>query len=205
MQALNKSATFGRTAELKARSPASAAVRCAVVVRAEQIEVRLPSHASANTGFGDRAMRRASACRGCTSWTHYIVYRPRGQYGCLAGHRSMASDRVTGVSPRGPRHARRWSRAAHADRPLRGSLRRVRQHLRQGDQHRRCGPSGRCYARCWDVLCACSAKTLMHCNRGSVLTLAAGFVPYAGEGYALLLPSKWNPSKERDFPGVELR
>ena len=33
----------------------------------------------------------------------------------------------------------------------------------------------------------------------------AGFVPYAGEGYALLLPSKWNPSKERDFPGVELR
>ena len=33
----------------------------------------------------------------------------------------------------------------------------------------------------------------------------AGFVPYAGEGFALLLPSKWNPSKERDFPGVELR
>lgn len=32
-----------------------------------------------------------------------------------------------------------------------------------------------------------------------------GFVPYAGEGYALLLPSKWNPSKERDFQGVDLR
>lgn len=33
----------------------------------------------------------------------------------------------------------------------------------------------------------------------------AGFVPYAGEGYALLIPSKWNPSKERDFPGTQLR
>lgn len=32
-----------------------------------------------------------------------------------------------------------------------------------------------------------------------------GFVPYSGEGYALLIPSKWNPSKERDFPGTELR
>lgn len=32
-----------------------------------------------------------------------------------------------------------------------------------------------------------------------------GFVPYAGEGFALLLPSKWNPSKEKDFPGVVLR
>jgi len=36
-------------------------------------------------------------------------------------------------------------------------------------------------------------------------TNKTGFVPYAGEGYAVLLPSKWNPSKERDFPGVELR
>jgi hypothetical protein len=33
----------------------------------------------------------------------------------------------------------------------------------------------------------------------------AGFVPYSGEGFALLLPSKWNPSKEQDFPGVVLR
>ena len=30
-------------------------------------------------------------------------------------------------------------------------------------------------------------------------------MPYAGDGYALLLPSKWNPSKERDFQGVDLR
>ena len=32
-----------------------------------------------------------------------------------------------------------------------------------------------------------------------------GFVSYAGENFALLLPSKWNPSKERDFAGVVLR
>jgi len=37
------------------------------------------------------------------------------------------------------------------------------------------------------------------------ITNSSGFVPYAGEGYALLLPSKWNPSKERDFPNVILR
>lgn len=34
---------------------------------------------------------------------------------------------------------------------------------------------------------------------------AAGFVPYAGEGFAVLIPSKWNPSKEQDFPGTVLR
>lgn len=39
----------------------------------------------------------------------------------------------------------------------------------------------------------------------SKATNKSGFVPYAGEGYALLLPSKWNPSKERDFAGVQLR
>jgi len=33
----------------------------------------------------------------------------------------------------------------------------------------------------------------------------AGFVPFSGEGYALLIPSKWNPSKEQDFPGTQLR
>lgn len=37
------------------------------------------------------------------------------------------------------------------------------------------------------------------------VTSTAGFIPYAGEGYALLLPSKWQPSKEKDFPGVQLR
>jgi len=37
------------------------------------------------------------------------------------------------------------------------------------------------------------------------VTNQSGFVPYAGEGFALLLPSKWNPSKEQDFPGTILR
>ena len=37
------------------------------------------------------------------------------------------------------------------------------------------------------------------------VTNKSGFVPYAGEGFALLLPSKWNPSKEKDFSGVVLR
>ena len=35
--------------------------------------------------------------------------------------------------------------------------------------------------------------------------LFTGFTPYAGEGFALLLPAKWNPSKEQDFPGIVLR
>ena len=35
--------------------------------------------------------------------------------------------------------------------------------------------------------------------------MRVGFVPYAGEGYALLLPSKWNPSKEREAAGIQLR
>lgn len=37
------------------------------------------------------------------------------------------------------------------------------------------------------------------------ITNKSGFVPYAGEGFALLLPAKWNPSPERDFPGTVLR
>lgn len=32
-----------------------------------------------------------------------------------------------------------------------------------------------------------------------------GFTPYEGDGFSLLIPSKWNPSKEKDFPGTELR
>ncbi len=31
------------------------------------------------------------------------------------------------------------------------------------------------------------------------------FVPYSGEGFALLLPSKYNPSKEKEYPGEILR
>lgn len=36
-------------------------------------------------------------------------------------------------------------------------------------------------------------------------TDTSGFIPYAGEGFALLIPSKWNPSRERDFPGAVFR
>ena len=32
-----------------------------------------------------------------------------------------------------------------------------------------------------------------------------GFYGYGGEGFSLLLPSQWNPSKEREEPGVVLR
>merc|ERR1711977_730737 len=37
------------------------------------------------------------------------------------------------------------------------------------------------------------------------ITNKSGFVAYAGDGFSLLLPSKWNPSKEKDFPSVALR
>jgi hypothetical protein len=36
-------------------------------------------------------------------------------------------------------------------------------------------------------------------------TNKSSFTPYAGEGFAVLLPAKWNPSKERDFPNVVVR
>nr|4RTI_A Chain A, Oxygen-evolving enhancer protein 2, chloroplastic [Spinacia oleracea] len=31
------------------------------------------------------------------------------------------------------------------------------------------------------------------------------FMPYNGDGFKLLVPSKWNPSKEKEFPGQVLR
>eukprot|EP00887_Chlorella_sp_A99_P005998 scaffold27.g5998.t1 len=37
------------------------------------------------------------------------------------------------------------------------------------------------------------------------ITNKSGFVPYAGDGFALLLPSKWNPSSQKEFPGTVLR
>jgi hypothetical protein len=33
----------------------------------------------------------------------------------------------------------------------------------------------------------------------------AGFVPYAGEGFTVALPARWNPSKEREYSGMVLR
>ncbi|CAK0782171.1 hypothetical protein CVIRNUC_005594 [Coccomyxa viridis] len=40
---------------------------------------------------------------------------------------------------------------------------------------------------------------------GSKATNTTGFVPYSGEGFALLLPSKYNPSREKEYPGQTLR
>eukprot|EP00884_Botryococcus_braunii_P014940 jgi/Botrbrau1/23447/Bobra.106_1s0007.1 len=37
------------------------------------------------------------------------------------------------------------------------------------------------------------------------ITNKTGFIPYQGEGFSLLLPAKWNPSKERPFAGIALR
>eukprot|EP01026_Neomeris_dumetosa_P071891 TRINITY_DN728_c0_g1_i12.p1 TRINITY_DN728_c0_g1~~TRINITY_DN728_c0_g1_i12.p1 ORF type:complete len:226 (-),score=13.54 TRINITY_DN728_c0_g1_i12:330-920(-) len=37
------------------------------------------------------------------------------------------------------------------------------------------------------------------------ITNKSGFMPYTGEGFAFLVPSRWNPSKERDFDSVTLR
>lgn len=42
-------------------------------------------------------------------------------------------------------------------------------------------------------------------NVFGTITNKSGFVAYAGEGYSMLLPAKWNPSKEKDFPNVALR
>lgn len=36
-------------------------------------------------------------------------------------------------------------------------------------------------------------------------TNTSGYLSYAGDGYSLLIPSKWNPGEERDFPGAILR
>ena len=34
----------------------------------------------------------------------------------------------------------------------------------------------------------------------SKTTLSSGFIPFAGDGYACLIPAKYNPSRERPFP-----
>lgn len=36
-------------------------------------------------------------------------------------------------------------------------------------------------------------------------TNTSGYIPYRGEGFALLVPSTWNPSKERDFKDTVFR
>ena len=39
------------------------------------------------------------------------------------------------------------------------------------------------------------------------ITNSSGKIAYAGDGFAVLLPSKWNPSKKelQEFPGTQLR
>jgi hypothetical protein len=37
-------------------------------------------------------------------------------------------------------------------------------------------------------------------NIWGATTNTSGFIPFAGDGYAMLVPSKYNPSKERPFP-----
>ena len=51
-----------------------------------------------------------------------------------------------------------------------------------------------------------STKTKKHAIRTDrpQATNTTGFVPYAGEGFALLLPSKWNPRRQVVTPGVLL-
>merc|ERR1711972_408965 len=55
----------------------------------------------------------------------------------------------------------------------------------------------------------CSAPALAvygeSANVFGEITNKSGFVAYAGDGYSMLLPSEWNPSKEKDFPNVVLR
>mmetsp|Transcript_3245 Transcript_3245/g.11762 ORF Transcript_3245/g.11762 Transcript_3245/m.11762 type:complete len:261 (-) Transcript_3245:207-989(-) len=36
-------------------------------------------------------------------------------------------------------------------------------------------------------------------------TNTSGFYPFAGDGFALLIPSKWGPSKQQEFPGSQAR
>ena len=37
------------------------------------------------------------------------------------------------------------------------------------------------------------------------ITNSSGFLPYQGEGFSITLPSKWNPSKEREYDGTVLK
>merc|ERR550514_309 len=42
-------------------------------------------------------------------------------------------------------------------------------------------------------------------NVFGTITNKTGFLAYAGDRFSMLLPAKWNPSKERDFSDVVLR
>merc|ERR1711907_226722 len=57
------------------------------------------------------------------------------------------------------------------------------------------------------ILCSHSSKATYgdSANVFGKITDKSGFVAFSGDGFSLLLPSKWNPSKEKDFPSVALR
>jgi len=42
-------------------------------------------------------------------------------------------------------------------------------------------------------------------NVFGTLKQQSGYTPFAGEGFSVEIPSKWNPSKEKEFPGTVLR
>ena len=37
------------------------------------------------------------------------------------------------------------------------------------------------------------------------ITNSSGFLPYEGDGFTITVPSKWNPSKEREYDGTVLK
>jgi hypothetical protein len=53
---------------------------------------------------------------------------------------------------------------------------------------------------------SCSFVCLFAANVFGTLKKQTGFTPYVGaEGFKLEIPSKWNPSREVEFPGQVLR
>merc|ERR1739845_16536 len=57
------------------------------------------------------------------------------------------------------------------------------------------------------ILCSCPSFAAYgdSANVFGKVTNKSGFVAYSGEGFSLLLPSKWNPSKEKEFSDIVLR
>jgi hypothetical protein len=207
MQAsLAQKAAIAGQAVVSAKPRQASAARAAVVVRAQKEE---------SVG--------AAAC-----WTHPPGPRWQCAISSLSGrprHRTPLSPRPPPVCagrrpPCCPGPAGRRCRREH--RPaLRGCLRRRRPRVRrQGHQQVRCVPGhcrGRGRANAGPAIrapphpprrrSAARARLLLLLTRPPpwLPPPCAGFVPYAGEGFALLLPSRWNPSREQDFPGVVLR
>lgn len=42
-------------------------------------------------------------------------------------------------------------------------------------------------------------------DHSSLTSFCADYIPYKGDGFTVAVPSKWNPSKETEFPNVVLR